>query len=120
MPRFGSNSVKSVFCRIRDILRRKIPLATTDEEAHHGRMSKSFGLGKYNIIGFVSIVDVARAIDFYRDTLGLRLVMEDPPFALVLDANGIRLRLGRAKKLAPALEKFWGWGILLANAKSQH
>ena len=40
-------------------------------------MSQLSGLGKYNIIGFVSIVDVSRARDFYRDTLGLRLVMED-------------------------------------------
>jgi hypothetical protein len=46
-----------------------------------GAMAHSFGLGKYKIIGFVSIVDVPRARNFYRDTLGLRLVMEEPPFA---------------------------------------
>jgi catechol 2,3-dioxygenase-like lactoylglutathione lyase family enzyme len=51
-------------------------------------MSQLSGLGKYNIIAFVSIVDVSRARDFYRDTLGLRLIMEEPPFALVFEAHG--------------------------------
>ena len=72
-------------------------------------MAKSFGLGKYNIIGFVSIVDVSRAKDFYRDTLGLRLLKEELPFALVFDANGIMLRLGMAKEIAPAHGTVLGW-----------
>jgi catechol 2,3-dioxygenase-like lactoylglutathione lyase family enzyme len=74
-------------------------------------MSESLGLGKYDIIGFVSIVDVARARNFYRDTLGLRLVMEEPPFALVFDANGIMLRLGMAKEIAPAHGTVLGWQV---------
>jgi catechol 2,3-dioxygenase-like lactoylglutathione lyase family enzyme len=74
-------------------------------------MSQLSGLGKYNIIGFVSIVDVARAKGFYRDTLGLRLVMEEPPFALVFDANGIMLRLGMAKEIAPAHGTVLGWQV---------
>src|ERR1035441_5770552 len=111
MPRFGSYSVKSVLCRNRDILWRKTTLATTGKKAHHGRMSQSFGLGKYDIIGFVTIVDVSRAKDFYRDTLGLRLVTEEPPFALVFDANGIMLRLGMAKELPPAHGTVLGWQV---------
>jgi catechol 2,3-dioxygenase-like lactoylglutathione lyase family enzyme len=79
-------------------------------------MSQSFGLGKYNIIGFLSIVDVARARDFYRDTLGLRLVMEEPPFALVFDANGIMVRLGMAKEIAPAHGTVLGWKVPEINA----
>jgi catechol 2,3-dioxygenase-like lactoylglutathione lyase family enzyme len=74
-------------------------------------MSQPSGLGKYNIIGFVSIVDVSRAKDFYRDTLGLRLVMEEPPFALVFEANGIMLRLGMAKELPPAHGTVLGWQV---------
>jgi catechol 2,3-dioxygenase-like lactoylglutathione lyase family enzyme len=74
-------------------------------------MSQLSRLGKYNIIGFVSIVDVARARDFYRDTLGLRLVMEEPPFALVFEANGIMLRLGMAKELPPAHGTVLGWQV---------
>ena len=74
-------------------------------------MSQSTGLGKYNIIGFVSIVDVARAKEFYRDTLGLHLVMEEPPFALVFEANGIMLRLGMAKELPRAHGTVLGWQV---------
>jgi catechol 2,3-dioxygenase-like lactoylglutathione lyase family enzyme len=74
-------------------------------------MSPSSGLGKYNIVGFVTIVDVARAKAFYRDTLGLRLVMEEPPFALVFDANGIMVRLGMAKELPPAHGTVLGWQV---------
>ena len=74
-------------------------------------MSEQPGLGKYNIVGFVSIVDVSCARAFYRDTLGLRLVMEDPPFALVFDANGIMLRLGMAKEIPPAHGTVLGWQV---------
>ncbi len=74
-------------------------------------MSQPSGLSQYNIIGFVSIVDVPRARDFYRDTLGLPLVQEEPPFALVFDANGIMLRLGMAKELPPAHGTVLGWQV---------
>jgi catechol 2,3-dioxygenase-like lactoylglutathione lyase family enzyme len=74
-------------------------------------MSQLSGLGKYNIIGFVTIVDVSRAREFYRDTLGLRLVSEDPPFALVFEANGIMVRLGMAKELPPTHGTVLGWKV---------
>jgi hypothetical protein len=35
--------------------------------------------------------------------------MEEPPFALVFDANGIMLRLGMAKEIAPAHGTVLGW-----------
>jgi catechol 2,3-dioxygenase-like lactoylglutathione lyase family enzyme len=68
-------------------------------------------LGKYDLIAFVTVVDVSRARDFYRDTIGLRLVMEEPPFALVFEANGIMLRLGMAKELPPAHGTVLGWQV---------
>ncbi len=74
-------------------------------------MPQFSGLSKYNIIGFVSIVDVSRARAFYRETLGLRLVREEPPFALVFDANGIMLRLVMAKELPPAHGTVLGWEV---------
>ncbi len=74
-------------------------------------MAKNAGLGNYNIIGFVTIVDVERAKSFYRDTLGLRLVSEEPPFALVFDANGIMLRLGMSKELPPSKGTVLGWQV---------
>ena len=68
-------------------------------------------LGNYSVIGFVTIVNVARAKHFYQDTLGLRLVTEEPPFALVFDANGIMLRLGMATELPPTNGTVLGWQV---------
>ena len=68
-------------------------------------------LGRCNIIGFITIVDVPRARDFYRDTLGLRFVAEEQPFALVFDANGIMLRLVMAKEVPPAHGTVLGWQV---------
>lgn len=69
------------------------------------------GLGNYNIVPFVTIVDVERAKAFYRDTLGLRLVSEEPPFALVFEAHGIMLRLGMGKELPPSRGTVLGWQV---------
>jgi len=75
------------------------------------RMPQPSRLGKYNIVGFASIVDVERAKTFYRDTLGLTLLSEEPPFALVFDANGIMIRLGMAKEHKPAQGTVLGWQV---------
>jgi catechol 2,3-dioxygenase-like lactoylglutathione lyase family enzyme len=74
-------------------------------------MASASRLGKYDMIAFASIVDVPRARDFYRDTLGLTLLAEEPPFALVFDAHGIMLRLGMAKELPPAHGTVLGWNV---------
>lgn len=74
-------------------------------------MSTHSGLARYNLIGFVTVVDVDRAKAFYRDTLGLRLLKEEPPFALVFEANGIMLRLGMGKELPPAHGTVLGWEV---------
>ena len=74
-------------------------------------MAENTGLSGYNIIGFVTIVDVDRAKNFYGETLGLRLVSEEPPFALVFDANGIMLRLGLGKQLPPTSGTVLGWQV---------
>ena len=68
-------------------------------------------LAKYDLIAFASIVDVERAKKFYRDTLGLTLLAEEPPFALVFDAHGIMIRLGMAKSLPPAHGTVLGWNV---------
>src|SRR5215469_3753561 len=74
-------------------------------------MTQNARLGKYNIVAFVTIVDVARAKSFYRDTLGLTLVSEEPPFALVFDANGIMIRLGMGKEIPPFPGTVLGWQV---------
>ncbi len=74
-------------------------------------MINTMPLAKYKIIAFATIVDVERAKHFYRDTLGLKLVSEEPPFALVFDANGIMIRLGMAKELPKAHGTVLGWQV---------
>jgi catechol 2,3-dioxygenase-like lactoylglutathione lyase family enzyme len=74
-------------------------------------MTRSPGLNSFNIIAFVTIVDVPRARDFYQKTLGLHLVTEEYPFALVFEANGIMLRLGMAKERPPAHGTVLGWQV---------
>ena len=74
-------------------------------------MSQHSGLSDYHIIAFVTIVNVARAKKFYGETLGLRLMSEEPPFALVFDANGIMLRLGMGKELPAAVGTVLGWQV---------
>ena len=50
-------------------------------------------------IGQISIMvkDIGRATEFYRDTLGVRLLFEVPGMAF-FDAGGVRLMLGKAEK----------------------
>jgi len=74
-------------------------------------MSTHSGLSGYNLIAFATIVDVERAKTFYRDTLGLRLLAEEPPFALVFESNGIMIRLGMGKELPPARGTVLGWEV---------
>jgi catechol 2,3-dioxygenase-like lactoylglutathione lyase family enzyme len=73
-------------------------------------MAKS-GVAKYDLIAFATIVDVERAKVFYRDTLGLTMVSEEPPFALVFDANGIMIRLGMGKEVSKAVGTVLGWKV---------
>jgi catechol 2,3-dioxygenase-like lactoylglutathione lyase family enzyme len=74
------------------------------------------GLSKYNIIGFVTIVNVARAKEFYRDKLGLHSVSEEPAYALMFDVNGIILCLGMAEKLPLVRGTVLGWQVPDASA----
>jgi len=43
----------------------------------------------------ISVSDVARAVRFYRDTLGMRFLFEAPPALAFFDCDGIRLMLDR-------------------------
>ena len=68
----------------------------------------------------VATSDPDRAKKFYRDTLGLRLVSEEMPFALVFDAHGTMLRVTIVKKLSPARYTVLGWQVpnIVAAAKA--
>lgn len=62
------------------------------------------------ICAFCATVDAARARAFYEGVLGLRLV-EEGPFALVFDANGVMLRLQKVQDLKPAPFTALGWNV---------
>jgi catechol 2,3-dioxygenase-like lactoylglutathione lyase family enzyme len=67
-------------------------------------------LGSNKLIAFVATRNPANAKIFYRDTLGLTLVSEDP-FAIVFDANGTMLRVTPVHELAVAGYTVLGWEV---------
>ena len=89
-------------------------------QGDHRSMAKRFRLSDQSIIGFVATSDPDRAKKFYRDTLGLRLVSEEMPFALVFDASGTMLRVTMVKKVIPAGNTVLGWQVpnIVAAAKA--
>lgn len=67
-------------------------------------------LGAEKLVAFVATRDSEHAKEFYRDTLGLRLVGEDP-FGLVFDAGGTMLRVTRVSELVTAKYTVLGWHV---------
>jgi catechol 2,3-dioxygenase-like lactoylglutathione lyase family enzyme len=67
-------------------------------------------LSESPVIAFVSTADARRALGFYRDALGLRLVSETP-FALVFDVIGTMLRVTIAETVTPAPYTVLGWQV---------
>jgi catechol 2,3-dioxygenase-like lactoylglutathione lyase family enzyme len=67
-------------------------------------------LGKNKIIAFVPTKDPAAARKFYEGVLGLGFVSDDP-FALVMDANGIMVRIAKSEKFEPAPYTVLGWEV---------
>jgi catechol 2,3-dioxygenase-like lactoylglutathione lyase family enzyme len=67
-------------------------------------------LGSKNIVAFVPTKDPAKARQFYEGVLGLRFVKDDG-FALVLDANGIMVRVAKAADFKPVPFTILGWQV---------
>jgi catechol 2,3-dioxygenase-like lactoylglutathione lyase family enzyme len=72
-------------------------------------MPDSTTLGSTNIVAFVPTKDPVKARAFYEGTLGLRFVKDDG-FAMVLDANGIMVRVAKAE-FTPAQFTILGWQV---------
>ena len=83
-------------------------------------MPDPFELRQQPIIAFIATRDADRAKAFYRDTLGLSLVSDETPFALVFDAHGTMLRVTPVKELIPAGYTVLGWQVpdIYAAAKA--
>jgi len=67
-------------------------------------------LADQNIVAFVPTTDFERARAFYEGTLGLRFKHNDG-FALVLDANGIMLRIAKIPVFEAARFTILGWEV---------
>src|SRR6202521_5759715 len=67
-------------------------------------------LGSINIVAFVPTKDSAKARSFYEGVLGLRFVKDDG-FALVMDANGIMVRVAKAPNFKPVQFTILGWKV---------
>ena len=67
-------------------------------------------LASTKIIAFVPTRDSQRARAFYEGVLGLRFLKDDG-FALVLDANGIMVRVAKAPEFKPMPFTILGWQV---------
>ncbi len=67
-------------------------------------------LSNEKLVAFVSTTNADRARAFYRDVLGLRLVLEDQ-FALGFESNGAPLRVALAKEVTPAPYTVLAWDV---------
>jgi len=67
-------------------------------------------LGTAKLTAFVASARPDRAKQFYRETLGLRLVSDDQ-FAIVFDCAGVRLRVQKVESLQPHAFTAIGWQV---------
>jgi catechol 2,3-dioxygenase-like lactoylglutathione lyase family enzyme len=74
-------------------------------------MTQDSILGGSKLIAFVHTADLAKARSFYEGLLGLRVVEDEKPFALVFDANGIMLRLTPLAEHHPEPSTVLGWEV---------
>ncbi len=68
-------------------------------------------LGGSKLVAFAPTTDPAKARAFYEGVLGLRLVADEKPFALVFDANGTMLRVTTVHELKPDPFTVLGWNV---------
>lgn len=74
-------------------------------------MTEGFSLAGQPPVAFVGIGDAARARAFYEGTLGLRLLSDELPFALVFDLAGVMLRVTPVGEHVAARHTVLGWQV---------
>jgi catechol 2,3-dioxygenase-like lactoylglutathione lyase family enzyme len=74
-------------------------------------MPEPFKLSEQALVSFVAARDPEAAKKFYRDVLGLRLLSEQLPYALVFDANGVTIRVSIIQSFTPATNTVLGWDV---------
>jgi catechol 2,3-dioxygenase-like lactoylglutathione lyase family enzyme len=73
-------------------------------------------LGSGKLVAFVPTTDPAKARAFFEGLLGLRLVADEKPFALVFDANGTMLRVTTVAEHHAAPFTVLGWEVEAIDA----
>ena len=68
-------------------------------------------LGGANLVAFVPTTNPSQAREFYEGVLGLQLVSDDAPVALVFNANGTMLRVTTVREHTPAPFTVLGWQV---------
>jgi catechol 2,3-dioxygenase-like lactoylglutathione lyase family enzyme len=66
-------------------------------------------------MAFVPIRDAQKSRPFYEGVLGLRFISDDG-FALVMDSNGVTVRLAKAGNFTPAGFTVLGWQVTVIEA----
>ena len=74
-------------------------------------MTEGSILGAGKLVAFAATTDPAKARAFYEGVLGLRLVEDQKPFALVFDANGTMLRVTTVHEHHPDPFTVLGWEV---------
>ena len=74
-------------------------------------MTSPTALAGSKVIAFVPTTQPERTRDFYEGVLGLQLVADEAPFALVFDAGGTMLRVTTVQNLTPAPFTILGWDV---------
>lgn len=74
-------------------------------------MPESAKLSAAQHVAFVPIADKDKALAFYRDQLGLTLIEDQSPFALVFDLNGTIFRATFAGDFKPQPFTILGWSV---------
>ena len=74
-------------------------------------MTTPTALAGSKVIAFVPTTQPQRAREFYEGVMGLQLVSDETPFALVFDAGGTMLRVTKVENLAPAPFTVLGWDV---------
>src|SRR5215471_11803262 len=68
-------------------------------------------LNDAKIIAFIATTDAAKSRAFYEGVLGLAPTLEDE-LTLVLDANGVEIRIQKVQTLTPQPHTQLGWSVI--------
>ena len=75
-------------------------------------MNQDSILGASKLVAFVPTIQPEAARKFYESVLGLKLVADEAPFALVFDANGTMLRVTTVQEHHPDPFTVLGWEVV--------